>query len=272
MATIEGAFADPSTRRALLRSIALAVAMFVVSVALVVIGLTRYIGTDRHQQDLVRDGKRVPALVLTVDQTVPGIDRVTFAYSTSEGRQRKTLVVFNSYERGQKVGAYVSRTDDTDAILAGETPESGWGWIFTVTAFLVGLVGIPLGARRLLRAARTWTVLRSHPWAPWTMRAVYPKRRRLAVATGEDAEEHLVRLDSWSARRLGKLPRKSPLFLAGSGRWFVVTPTEGKRIVALGRMDVPYERLGLVNPGARADRFDVQPDEDGNIPEPEEVF
>ena len=226
------------------------------------IGFLRFNGADRHQDDLVRDGESVPGLILTVDSPIPGVDSVTFSYPTDDGRQRQTLIVFNSYERGQKVTAYVSRTDSGDATLAGETPQTGFGWILTVTALIVGLVGIPIGARRLFRAARTWSVLREHPWATWTMKAIYPKRRRLAVAAEGSPDEHLVRVDSSAARRLAKIERKSPILLAGSGRWFVLSPVEGRRIVALGRMDEPYERLGLVNPGAAPGRFDTGDDDD----------
>ena len=271
MATNEGALADPSTRAALARSAALALVAFAASVALLWVGVDRYTTAARHQDDLVRDGTPVSGLILTVDQPVPGIDRITFSYPTDDGRARQTLIAFNDYERGQKVTAYVS-SSGTEATLAGETPQGGLAWLVTLLCVLVGVVGIPLAARRLLRAARTWTVLREHPWSAWTMRGVYPKRRRLAVVADGATEEHLVRLDSWSSRRLAKLERKSPLFLAGSGRWFVVTPTEGKRLVALGRMDEPYERLHLVNPGAAADRFDRPVDADGEVDEPEEVF
>lgn len=271
MATNEGALADPSTRRALARSAAFALLVFAVALALLVVGVQRYTAAARHQDDLVRDGEPVSGLILTVDQPVPGIDRVTFSYPTDDGRARQTLIAFNDYERGQRVTAYVAATGD-EATLPGETPQGAMAWLVTVACVLIGIIGVPLATRRLLRAARTWTVLREHPWSPWTMRGVYPKRRRLAVAADGATDEHLVRLDQWASRRLAKLERKSPLFLAGSGRWFVVTPTEGKRLVALGRMDEPYERLSLVNPGAAADRFDPVVDEDGEIVEPDEVF
>jgi hypothetical protein len=260
--TNAGAIADPATRKALARTIARAVFVFLGSVVLLLVGFTRFNGADRHQDDLVRDGEVVPGLILTVDSPIPGIDSATFSYPTEDGRKRQTLIVFNSYERGQKVTAYVSRTDSGDATLAGETPQTGFGWILTVTALIVGLVGIPIGARRLFRAARTWSVLRAHPWATWTMKAIYPKRRRLAVAAEGSPDEHLVRVDPSAARRLAHVERKSPILLAGSGRWFVLSPVDGRRIVALGRMDEPYERLGLINPGAAPDRFDTGEDDD----------
>src|SRR3954447_21211153 len=170
---IDGASADPATRRALLRTIGFGLAMFFGSIALLLAGFTRFNGAERHQEDLVRDGRAVSGLVLTVDHPIPGIDGATFASPTPQGRRRAHLIVFNTYERGQKVTVYVSKTNPSQATLAGETPQAGFGWIVTAVALLLGLVGVPLGARRLVRAARSWTVLREHPWAEWRVQAIY---------------------------------------------------------------------------------------------------
>lgn len=263
---VEGAIADPATRHALWRELAMSALVFLGSLALLWVAFSSFFDADRRQEDLVRDGEVVSGIILTVDQPVPGVDEATFAYPAGDGRLTRTFVVFNSYERGQKVQVYVSRTDPSQATLAGETPQSGLGWTVTLVAFLVGLVGVPLGGRRLVRAARAWSVLREHPWATWTMQAVYPKRRRLAVTLEGHPEEHLIRLDARAARKLGKLPRKGPLYLAGSGRWFVVSPVEGRRLVALGRMDEPIERLHFVGAGAAPDRFDVDEEDEDEAP------
>jgi hypothetical protein len=88
------------------------------------------------------------------------------------------------------------------------------------------------------------------------MMAVYPNRNRLAITLGNDPEEHLVRLRGGDARRLARLGRKSPLYVAGEARDVAVTPTTGRRMVAPGRMDAPLDRLRLLHEGARPDRFD----------------
>ena len=263
-----GAIADPETRSALLRGTALAVVVFVVGVAALVTGFVRINGAERHQDDLVRDGRPVPGIVLEVDHPAPGVAWATFSYPAGGERLRHRMLVFNEYERGQKVTAYVRPAAPTDATLAGETPLSAGAWIVALGSLVAGLVLVPVGIRRLLRTARTWSVLRANPWTPWKMQAIYPKRRRLAVIADGEAEEHLVRVDRGPARRLGHLDRRSPLYLAGTGRWFVLSPTEGKRMVALGRMDEPIERLSLVGDGAHPDRFVRSADE----PPPEEVF
>jgi len=263
MANIEGASADPVTRRALVRGAVVAVVAFVVPLVALVLGLSMLLGAESHQDALEQDGRQQAGLVLTVDHPVPGIDRATFAYDGGAGRVTKTMIVFNDYERGQRVVAFVDPADPSDATLAGETPQTGWHWVVAVTALLVGVVGVPFGVVRLLRWSRVWSVAREHPWTPWSMQAIYPKRRRLAVTTDGSPDEHLLRVDRPSARRLGRIERKSTVRLAGSGRWFIVSSPDDPGLLALGRMDVPYRRLSLVGPGATHDRFDVEepPDE-----------
>ena len=263
-----GALADPATRAALARAAALAVAAFVAGVVLLVSGFTRLNGAERLQDDLVRDGTQVSGIVLEVGHPVPGVSKATFAYPVEGGREQRTMVVFNDYERGQKVTVFVRPSAPTEATLAGETPMTGAGWVIAVGSLVVGLVLVPVGGRRCVRAARAWSVVRANPWTPWTMVAVYPQRRRLAVVADGTEEERLVRVDRWSARTLGKLGRRSPVYLAGEGRWYVVSPTEGRRLVAVGRMDPQIERLSLVGAGAAPDRFDVAEDEEP----PDEVF
>ncbi|MFN8019614.1 MAG: hypothetical protein U0P45_16040 [Acidimicrobiales bacterium] len=263
-----GALADPDTRRAVVRGWIVAVVAFVVGLVLVVLGFTRINGAERHQDDLLRDGTQVSGIVLQVDHPIPGVSWATFSYPAGGERQRHRMLVFNDYERGEKVAAFVRPADPGDATLAGETPMSAAGWMLAVGSLVGGLVLVGLGISRLLRAARTSSIVRREPWTPWTMVAIYPKRRRLAAIAEGETEEHLVRVGRADARRLGRLERRSPLYLAGNGRWFVLSPTEGRRMVALGRMDEPFERLHLVGEGAHPDRF-VRPADE---PPPDEVF
>jgi hypothetical protein len=256
----EGATADPETRRALVRGALIAATVFVTAIAALLAGWTRINDAEDTQAALENRGASVDAMVIGVDAVFPGVHRVRFAYDAGGEHHRHEMVAFGDYERGRPVTAFVDGSDPTRATLPGESPQSGWGWLATGVLLAYGAVAALVGANLLLRITRAWSTLRAHPWTPGRMMAVYPKRNRLAVTLGDDPEEHLVRLGGGDARRLAKLERKCPVYVAGEDRRVVITPTTGRRQVAPGRMDVPLERLSLLHDGARPDRFDVDPD------------
>lgn len=145
------------------------------------------------------------------------------------------------------------------AVAATRLGDEGRGGPATGLLAAGGALAVAVAGTRLVRTVRLWTVLRTHPWAPWVLQRVYPRRRRAAVTLAGHHEEHLLRVDRATARMLGRLGPHAALYLAGSGRRFAITPAEGPRRLGVGTMDLPYRRFGLVNPGAAPDRFDDQP-------------
>lgn len=262
------AAAEPETRPALRRAVLRAAVAFLAPLVVLVAGLLLLTSASQRQQQLERDGQERLALVIRTETVVPGLSRVTFAYDGDGDRVRADLVTLSTYEQGQQVTAYVDADDPTRSTIEGETPRSTLGWFATGAALLVGIVGVPIGAQRAMRTSRLWSVARTHPWSDAVLQASYPARRRMAVSFVGSDDEHLVGLDRRSARRLAGLDRKAPLLIAGSGRWFALSPTAHRSVLALVRMDEPYERLHLVHPGAAPDRFDEPEPEPEPAPDP----
>lgn len=248
MGTGAGAIADRATRRAVRRRVAVAAVVLLVGIGLTGFALANVVDAWSTRDQLESTGEAVPGLVLSVTSRAV-FDEVSYAYDGPDGRVRATATTRASHERGDDVVVRVDAADPTRSLLVGSIPEPPAGWAVTVLAFVVGAIALGLGVRRAVRAIRALAIVRSHPWASWTVQGIYPQRRRLAVTMDGDDEEHLVKLDRRAARRLAKLGRRSALYLAGSGRWFVVAPVGAVRHLAVARMDVPYERLGLVNGG-----------------------
>lgn len=250
MGRADGAIADRSTRRAVQRRVVAAAAVVLVGIGLTGFALANLVDAWSTRDQLESTGDAVAGLVISVSPRL-AFDEVTYAFDGPDGRVRATATTSATYARGDDVEVRVDAADPTRSMLVGSIPEPPAGWPITALALVAGAVGLVLGVRRAVRATRALVIVRSHPWAAWTVQGIYPQRRRLAVTMDGDDEEHLVKLDRRAARRLAKLGRKSALYLAGSGRWFVVAPVGAVNHLAVARMDVPYQRFTLVD-GARS--------------------
>jgi hypothetical protein len=232
----------PGVRQAVRRNVLMALGMLVGCVVL--LGATTvYAGIREHNAErLEREGDRYQGEVLQFHRRVRSKGRAVKVGFVQDGELRAVNLDFGGggrdYRKGERVTVLVDPDDRSNVTLPGEVEDD---WLLSylwVVAFSLGIVGLPLGSRRGLRALRQRRVLARAPWRRVRVQArnvggcLGAKRPVLVV---QDAQgEHALRVKGFRRDPIGGsgLDREPDALVAGDPNRYLVVRSRSLDLVS----------------------------------------